>query len=403
MDGDPLKRRLLIYFSFGHLANDWAPCSIWLIAPAIGVAMDLSPGEVGVLIGVASAGAALGYLPAGVLSDRVTRRGWLLLATFWWVAIGYVVASFAPGFWTVALLFALAGLGDAAWHPIASGVLVQALPKRRAHALGIHAMGGTFAEVLGPLLVGFLLSYVDWRTALQISALPAAIMGLVFLRIAGAVPAGPQHSFSRHDVSGLWRIWTSRRGLALTAMISVYNMALMAVLAMSPLFLQQVHSFSPLETGIAFSIMLLAGALAQPAIGRLSDGIGRKPVFLAGNGLAVLACLGVALSSAPLPALIALIVTVGALYSIRSAVLAAAVEFAGGREGTTLGLTFALLDGVGALGAVLAGWVGNVDLHYAFVLAAGMAASAAGLALPVAFGAAGPAEKEAEAAPQSSI
>ena len=400
MDGDPLKRRLLIYFSFGHLANDWAPCAIWLIAPAIGVAMALSPGEVGLLIGVASAGAALGYLPAGYLSDRVARRGRLLLATFWWVAIGYAVASFAPDFWTIALLLVLAGLGDAAWHPIASGVLVQAMPKRRAHALGIHAMGGTFAEVLAPLLVGFLLSHVDWRTALQISALPAALMGLVFLRIAGSVPPAPRQSGSHGDLRGLWRVWASRRGLAVTAMISVYNMALVAVLAMSPLFLQQVHAFSPLDTGLAFSVMILGGALAQPVIGRVSDGIGRKPVFLAGNGLAVLACLAVAASAGPWLALLGLVVTVAALYGIRSAVLAAAVEFAGGREGTTLGLTFALLDGVGALGAILAGWVGNLDLHYAFVLAAGLAASAAALALPIAFGAA---REDAEAVTESTL
>jgi FSR family fosmidomycin resistance protein-like MFS transporter len=149
MDDDRLNRRLLVWFSLGHLANDCAPCALWLIAPAIGIAMDLSPAEVGLLITITSVGAALGYLPAGVLADRVAKRGRLLLATFWWVAIGYAVASQAPGFWSVALLLAVAGLGDAAWHPIATGVLAQALPKRRAQALGIHAMGGSFAEVCG--------------------------------------------------------------------------------------------------------------------------------------------------------------------------------------------------------------------------------------------------------------
>ncbi|MDH3920001.1 MAG: hypothetical protein OEU25_17705, partial [Rhodospirillales bacterium] len=52
---------------------------------------------------------------------------------------------------------------------------------------------------------------------------------------------------------------------------------------------------------------------------------------------------------------------------------------------TTLGLAFAVLDGVGALGALLAGAVGSFDLHYAFLLAAGLAVLAAALALPVAF------------------
>ena len=91
--------RRLAWFAFGHQANDWAPSSLWLIAPAIGAAMGLTPGEVGLLITISSAGAALGYLPAGVLADRVANRGRLLLATFWGVAIGY---SSLPTFISVA-------------------------------------------------------------------------------------------------------------------------------------------------------------------------------------------------------------------------------------------------------------------------------------------------------------
>jgi len=48
-----------------------------------------------------------------------------------------------------------------------------------------------------------------------------------------------------------------------------------------------------------------------------------------------------------------------------------------------LGLTFMLLDGVGALGAGLAGAAGNFDMHYAFVLAACMAGIAAVAAVPI--------------------
>ena len=39
-------------------------------------------------------------------------------------------------------------MGDAAWHPIATGILVRQMPKQRGQALGVHAAGGTLAEVL---------------------------------------------------------------------------------------------------------------------------------------------------------------------------------------------------------------------------------------------------------------
>ncbi len=376
-------RGLLLSFSLGHLANDWAPSTIWIVAPAVAVAMDLSPAEVGLLITISHVGAALAYLPAGVLADRVANRGRLLLGTFWWVAIGYLVASLAPGFWSLALLLAIAGLGDAAWHPIATGILAQNMPARRAHALGIFAMAGSFAEVLAPLSVGFLLIYFDWRTALQISAIPAILMGLAFFRIAGTVPASPHHAISMADLRAMWNVWRVPRGLGVVGLVSIYNMSLLAVLAMAPLFLQQVHGLSLAQTGMVFSAMVLGGALFQPLVGRISDSAGRKPVFLIGTATASIACLVVAWSTSLTAAIVALIAAVAALYGIRSSVLASALDFGGQREATTLGLTFMLLDGVGALGAAMAGVVGSLDLHYAFLLAAALAALAAIAAVPV--------------------
>ena len=166
-------------------------------------------------------------------------------------------------------------------------------------------------------------------------------------------------------------------------MVSVYNMALLAVLAMTPLFLQRVHGLSLAETGTVFSAMVLSGAIFQPLVGRLSDAVGRKPVFIAGAGTGALACIAAASSAVLGLAVLALIVAVAAFYGIRSAVLASVVEFGEQREATTLGLAFMLLDGVGALGAALAGAVGSLDLHYAFVLAAGLAALAAVSAIPI--------------------
>ncbi len=142
---DVERRFVLGTFAMGHLANDWAYGSILLIAPAVAVSFDLGAPEVGLLLAVHSAAGALVYVPAGVLADRVTRRGPLLAMTFPWVTLGYLAASFAGGYWGLVGLLAIAVLGDAAWHPIATGDLVQRYPEKRAHVLGVHAMGGTSA------------------------------------------------------------------------------------------------------------------------------------------------------------------------------------------------------------------------------------------------------------------
>jgi MFS family permease len=74
------------------------------------------------------------------------------------------------------------------------------------------------------------------------------------------------------------------------------------------------------------------------------------------------------------------------LVAVRSGVLAFAVEYAGKREGTTLGFVFVAMDGIGSLGAVLAGFVGEWDLRNCFMLAAGFSLLSILLAFAIPFG-----------------
>ena len=73
------NRTFLTWFALGHLANDWPIGSLWLIVPAAGIAMALSPAEVGLLFTIFNLGGALAYLPAGILADHVSNRGRLLV------------------------------------------------------------------------------------------------------------------------------------------------------------------------------------------------------------------------------------------------------------------------------------------------------------------------------------
>ena len=160
------------------------------------------------------------------------------------------------------------------------------------------------------------------------------------------------------------------------AMISTYHMALVAMISMIPLYLQEFHGFSSSETGIAYAVMVLAGAIGQPFIGRLSDRVGRRKVIVLGNGLAAAAAFSVRFFEQEgwlFAILGALLIGVALLECVRSAILAAAVEYAGTREGATLGFAFSLMEGIGAFGAVLAGWVASFHFSHAFLLAGGLA------------------------------
>ena len=377
----PLTRQhrfLLGALSLGHLTNDWVAGTLWLLAPAIAAAMGHGPAEVGLILTVNGIGAGLAYIPAGILSDRWSRPGLLMLLSFWWVAIGYLAATLVPGFWAVTLLLAFGVMGDAFWHPVATGVLVKELPERRAQALGIHAIGGSIgAEVLAPLSTGFLLGYFDWQTTLQILVLPAVFMGFLFVPIALRIGRDNPGRPTPIDFTGLLRRWSRPAGFALMAMMILYNMALVAQLAMAPLYFQQVHGLSPLYAGAIFAIILVIGSLLQPAFGKFSDTRERKPMVLIVLFAASFFALFAGLADSLTWAILGLLPSIAILTAVRPVILAAAVEYSHGSESTTLGIVFTVLDGVGMAGALLAGLAGEIELGHAFLLGAGLAFVAA--------------------------
>ena len=380
------ERLFLGTFALGHFANDWTAGSILLLTPAIAVAMDLRPTDIGLLLTIMGLGGGLAYLPAGLLADYTRSRGMLLLTTFWWVAIGFFVASLAPDYWWLTLLIAVAVMGDAAWHPIATGVLTQLMPDRKARALGIHAMGGTIgSEAVAPLVVGFLLVWFDWRTVLQISVLPAVIMGILFIPMVKRIGPSPDHRFDLGRLLALIRRWKTPLGIGLICFAVIYNMSTVAAIAMTPLYLRTDHGLSTVETGAAFAVMVIIGSLLQPVVGHLSDRIGRKVLLVTVLGTGGVFAIGAAYFESFAPILTCLILGVALLTAIRPVVLAAAVDVSGEREATTLGMAFTLMDGIGAFGALLAGIAGSNDLSNAFYLAGGLAIVASAIAFGLPF------------------
>jgi len=364
-----MKAKLLIPFSLGHFANDLAPIGMYLIIPAFGTAMGLSPAEIGLLFMLHSLGASLAYFPAGLLADHVANRGVLLAGTFFWVGFGYLTASFVDGFWTFAIVISIAGMGDAAWHPIATGVLTQMHKARRAYALGVHAIGGYFSQTIALPAAGLLLAMWDWHVAIRVLAVPTLLMGCAFIFISRHVPRHVNSRPTRADFTAIWRVWTTRAGLRVIALFIAYNMGLFAIIAMTPLYLNANHGLGWLETALVMAAMMLVGALAQPWTGKISDNVGRRPLIIFANAIAAVASLFAWLTTDFVLTVIALGVALTFLVAIRAVLLATALDHAGGREGTSLGLAFAAMEGFAASAAVLAGLAGESDLANAFLLA----------------------------------
>ena len=374
-------RFYLLFFPLGHMAVDWGGGAILLLAPAIAIAYDLSALQVGILLTSMELGAGIAYAPAGMLGDRIKRRGFLLLLSFWWVAIGFFIASFAPNYWSLVALITVAIVGVAAWHPVATGVMVEQMSDRKAQALGIHAIGGTISHVLAPLSVGFLLIYFDWREVLKISAIPALVVGVSLIWLRRRIPDSTGEKIGKSDLRNIWEAWRTPLGVITALMLGTYQTSFVALQAMTPLFLVREHEFSIALTSVVFAGMLTGGAILSPLIGRASDTIGRKPVAAAALFGAGIMAIVAAFATSGLLLVGGLIISGTLIVCVRSVMLASAVDVTSGRESTALGLAFTIMDGVGALGAIAAGAIGTNDLR----LAIGFAGFAAIVALVFAF------------------
>ena len=359
-------------FPTGHAAVDWGSAAFWVLAPAMALAMDLSATQIGVLFVMRTIGGCITQLPAGLIGDSISKRGRFLLATFWWVAVAQLLASVSPGYWLVGVLLALASAGAAAWHPVAMGTMVQRMPDRRAFALAVHSIGGTVAEIVAPLLVGFLLVFLDWRQVLQISTVPAMIVGLMFVRLSAMVPASAEGAITRSELRELVRAITRPTPMLVLLVLVLHNMSILALMSMAPLYFQEVREFSSGLSGVAFAVFVVSGAVAAPLIGRISDKAGRTPITLVGllgGGISAW-LITVAPGTAGIFAL--LFLTGFLMLTVRPVLMAMALETIGRREATVLGFISTIGEVVSAPAAAVAGMVADINLTYPFILSAGL-------------------------------
>lgn len=372
---DTAHNRLPYLFSAGHMCIDWPFGGAYLIVPAAGAAFGWTPAQVGFVLTAQSVAAAIAYVPSGLLMDRLSERGRLLAATFFWVVIGYALASTANSIWALAGLMALATIGDAAWHPMATGILMKSSPGGRGRILGIHAIGGTLSGVFAPLAAGYLLESFDWRETLQILLIPTAAMGLFFLFYVGPrVPRIQPENIEPPNLRAILRDWQTPFGICLALMMMVFNLGVIGATAMAPLYLRDMHALDAFTVGLIFSGAVLAGALAQPPVGRLSDELGRWPVIFVGALIGGIGATTVFYAEGLIVATAGLVLCIGGLNAVRSCLLACAVDLSGKGESTTLAIAFAVLDGVGAFGAIAAGTLGEVHIANAFLLTIGCSA-----------------------------
>ncbi len=148
---------------FGHM----------LLPPMFPIFMrdfSLSFSQVGLLMTVFFVVSGMGQALAGFLVDKVGARP-VLFAALGIFAAASGVASMATGYAGLVAAAALAGLGNASFHPVDYTILNQRVSSPRiGHAFSVHGLTGSLGWALAPPFFVLMLWLADWRTAYVVAA-----------------------------------------------------------------------------------------------------------------------------------------------------------------------------------------------------------------------------------------
>jgi len=274
-------RNILVTFVTVHMVNDFYATAMPAFLPALSDEFNLDYTELGVLSLAATLLSGILQPSLGHYADRRGRRRFVLVAGFGLAGLGFVAMALAPSFYFIVGVSLLVGLGAGTYHPQATALLVLSYPDRRGRTLGIHGWGGSIGHFMAPVAVTGAVALFDWRAAMLIIAVPLFVTS-VLLR--------SQLEETEPNPTARLRGALSRQLILVAVVFGLLSMVLRSFLTFTVKMLVD-EGWAETSAGLALTVILLVGAVAQPVGGRIFDRIGARAVLIR-------ACIGSALAIA---------------------------------------------------------------------------------------------------------
>jgi FSR family fosmidomycin resistance protein-like MFS transporter len=315
----------------------------------------VSYAQLGLLVTMFFVVSGVGQALSGFIVDRFGARPALFTALSCFVLAG-VSGAMAQGLGGLVLTAALAGIGNAPFHPVDFTILNRRVSKPRlGHAFSVHGITGNLGWASAPVvLLGVTSITGQWRHALLVAALLAALA--LALSVWQRDALGDDHALRRADRGGA----APGHALAFLRLPSVWlcfsfffwsTAALAAVQSFAGPALQRIHGLA-LEVGAyAVTGFTLFGALGMVMGGFISAKVPRLERVIA-LGLTASAVL---LAMATLPA-------VGGIGAL---VLASLAGFGAGLAGPSRDMLIRRAAPPGATGRVYGTVYSGLDLGFA--------------------------------------
>ncbi|MGN6515077.1 MAG: spinster family MFS transporter [Rhizomicrobium sp.] len=276
---------ILLILTLVYVVNYLDRQILGILLPYIQKEFVLTDFEGGLLSGTVFAViyATLG-IPLATLADRWSRRNIIAasLATF---SLMTVLSGYVGQFWQLLVTRFFTGIGEAGTGPSINSMIADLYPPdKRAGALAFYSAGLNVGLLFGFFGGGWILEHYGWRNAFIASGAPGLLLVFVLLFTVrepqrGLVDKLVDDAAAPSLLTTVKRLWKLRsfRWMAVGGGMSAFGGY--AGLAFIPKFLIVSHHMTPVQVGVALSLLTgICGAVGTYMSGYFADRFGKRDV-----------------------------------------------------------------------------------------------------------------------------
>jgi len=384
---DATERSIVGMTTTGHALVHTFELSIPVLISSWVAQFDVTLSTIGLVVGAGYALFGFGSLPAGLLSDRYPTKP-LIAACFAGMSLAFLAISVAPTLPVLVIALLCWGLAASIYHPVGLSIISRGV-SQQGKALGYHGIAGNIGIALGPLVTLILISAFDWRVAAAALAIPGLIAVPLILRLGidegeipgagGVASSGGSEATGSGDPAANGGISLSGFGQLARRTFSGLFVIVFIIVVFEGLYYRGALTFLPDLLGdfSTFDTVDFFGQQLDPSrylyVGLLTVGIGGQytggwlsdridptvGVTIAFVALATIALLFIPAATAGLVPLVLVSVLLGFVIFGEQPLLQAAVaqHSTADTRGSSYGFMYAGVFGVGALGAVVTGFL----------------------------------------------
>ena len=292
--GTPMFMRTVLALFSGGFATFALLYCVQPMMPALSHEFSINAAQSSLILSVATAMLACGLLITGPISDRLGRKP-VMVAALFCAALATIASGLMPSWEGILLMRALVGLSLSGLAAVAMTYLSEEIhPQHIGLAMGLYIGGNAIGGMSGRLIIGVLIDFVSWHTAMLIIGALALIAATVFWRIlpesrnfraSSLKPRNLVDGFVMHfkDAGLPWLFLEAF--LLMGAFVTMFNYIGYRLLA-------DPYDLSQAVVGL-LSLVYLSGIYSSAKIGSLADRLGRRRVLW---GTIVLMLAGMALT-----------------------------------------------------------------------------------------------------------